>query len=333
MSRPAHAFPTTYPPPIRPPPGVSPVGWPRAPEPLPTRTSTIDIDSLCTQFTASLQIDKYPRQSPQSKPSTFSLPVVAREELGNTRSRPKPPKRSRFSRSEEPPMLSAARSCTPLPNAAKYRRHSIPPFPSSSSRAKATPRKTSTPPRVSTLRQTPEPSQSSDLTHHTGPEMSTYLLDSPTTNSDAYSYPVLNALHDQRPPAPFDSTWDRSAPTPQDLPYSFNGPTTPPTLLPDLLSEPIVVPGTPIHLSPRSSLMPIVDPFLQFEPQYDYFSGSSTNYALNYSTLPLGLATDGLSSKTMFDPLPRFNHLFQGNPIPATPDNFENTLFNTYTML
>lgn len=79
--------------------------------------------------------------------------------------------------------------------------------------------------------------------------------------------------------------------------------------------------------------MPLADPFLQFEPQQDCFFGSSLNSAFNHSTSTLGLATGGSSSKSIFDTTLGFYNPFHGNLIPTTSDNFENTLFKTYTVL
>lgn len=327
MTRPAHAFPTTYPPPLRPPPRLSPVEWPHTPETSPTPSAcAIDIDSLCDRFVASLVIDENPRQPRQSKPSLFSLPASAREELSIGRSRSKPPKRKHSLRANEPPALSAL-DVSPS-KIVKPRRHSVPPFPSPPMRAKATPRRTSAPPRVSMRGQAPEPSQPFGLTHTSLTRVS--LLNSPVAGgSDRYSCSLPSTLLEQ--PPPFDTTLDRTTHLLQGSSHSPTGPTTPPTLLPDIFSEPIVVPSTPIHLSPRSSLMPIADPFLQFESQSDYFSDSSLGFTFNYDTLTPGLASGGCLSTTAFGAPLGFDHLFHGNPTPTTPDSLESPLL--YTVL
>lgn len=299
MTRPTHAFPTTYPPPFRPSPGVAPVEWPRTLEASPTPPAcTVDIDSLCNQFVASLTLDEKPQQPRQSKPSIFSLPVVSRKELGIDRSRPKPPKRKNTPRDKEPSVLSTGRSGPSPPKPVKHRQHSIPPFPLPSTRTKTTLRKTSAPPHVSVPRQTPESPQSSESPHHAGPTTQTYPNTLIPGGSDAYSYSTPTALLDQR--LPFNSTLERTPHTPQSFSPPLTGPTTPPAFPLDPFSEPIVVPNTPVRLSPRSSLMPIADPFLQFEPQYDYFS-SYLGSAFNYSTSTPGLATSDFFSKGTFD--------------------------------
>lgn len=332
MTRPAHAFPTTYPPPLRPPSGIPPVEWFRIPEasPTPTPTSAIDLDSLCNQFTVSLIIDENPQRSSQPKLSIFSLSVVTREEHSGGHSQPKPPIRKPF-RADAPPKQSTTCLRTPPLRVTKPRQLSVPPsYPPSFTRAKSTPRKASAPARVSTLRHT-APSQPSGATHCITSTTSVSPLNTPTAGGlDTYSYPGPST-----PPlysiSSLNSISGRTTHTPQSLPYSLASPTTPPTLLPDLFSEPIVAPSTPIHLSPRSSLIPIIDPFLQFQPQSDYFSDHSLVSPFDYSGSTPGLATNGFVLKSALD-APLWPDHSYGIPAPITSNSLENDFLSTYTV-
>jgi len=302
MTRPAHAFPTTYPPPLRPPSAVAPVEWSRIPKasPSPPSTSTIDLDSLCNRFAASLIIDDNPQQHRQPEPSIFSPPAVGRLECTMGHSCLKPQKRKK-TRAEAPPKPS------PL-----------------STKANPTQRKTSAPARVSTPQHAPGLPRPPDTIRHTTPTTPT-SPDAPTAGyQDTHSHPSPSAPHHLRPLP--KSVLDQTTHTPQNMSYLPTGPTTPPTLLPDLISEPVVVPSTPIRLSPGSSL--ITDPFLQFQPQYDYFSDPSLVSAFNYSGSTPGLATAGFSPKSAFDMPLGFDHLFHGIPAPIMVNPFGNNSFD-----
>ena len=78
--------------------------------------------------------------------------------------------------------------------------------------------------------------------------------------------------------------------------------------------------------------MYITDPFLQFEPQYDYLPAPFLDSTLSYSTSTPGLATS-YASKSPFDTPLGFDPLFHGNLTPTTPGHFESALFNTYGVL
>jgi len=173
-----------------------------------------------------------------------------------------------------------------------------------------------------------ESPQSSDSTYHTVPTTPTSPLNTLIGDLDAYPHAVPDLLLDRR--SPFNPALDTATHTPHGSPYSLTGPTTPPTLLPDLFSEPIVVPTTPVRLSPRSSQIHISDPFLQFEPQYGCLSDSSLASTLSYSTSAPGLSNGG---KSAFDTLLGFNHLLHGHMIPTISDHFESAFFNTYAVL
>lgn len=313
--RPTHAFPTPYPPPLRPSPGVPSVKWPHTSGTSPTPCA-ISIDSLCNLFATSLTIDENRRRPWRSKPSIFSLPIVAKEEPDMGHHRPKPLKKKHSTRANKPPALPATSLGISLPEAAKPRRHSVPPYPSSPPRTKATLRKISTPPQQSKFL---------DPTQLTGPTTPTSLLNA-STAGDPNTYPsyIPSALLNQ---PPLDSTPDIS--TPRGLSYTLAGPTTPPAYPPHLFPEPVVVPATPVRLSPRSSLMPITDPFLQFEPQYDYFTGLSLGSTLNYGPPAPELATGGFFPKSTFDTPLGFDHLFHINLTPTPFDLFENPLLTT----
>jgi len=162
------------------------------------------------------------------------------------------------------------------------------------------------------------------------PTTSVSPLNTPTTASlDIYSYPGPSTppLHSQ---SPLDSILGRNTHTPQGLSYSPSGPTTPPTLLPGLFSEPIVAPSSPVHLYPGSSLVPITDPFLQFLPHYDYFSDPSQTSPLDYSGSIPELATGAFSSKSAFDTPLGSDYLSHDIPTHITYDSFEHTLFDAY---
>ena len=296
-STPSHAFPTTYPPPLRPSPTILPFQWTRTPATSsgPPSTSTPELDSLCTQFARVLIIGEQPTESLQSKASIFSLPTALSEGTNPVTPHKERPKKGP-SQSQPPRPISRTLSR----KAVRPRQLSVPPsFLSSFSRAQPAPRKPSAPARVSTSKRASVPPQFPDHTH------STSLIPSPSPN----------------------------APTP-DVPetYTYPGPTTPPVLSPDLFSEPLVVPPTPVRLSPGSSLMPIADPFLQFQPQYDYFSDPYLVSPFDYCGLAPELAPGGFFSKNAFDTPLGPDNPSHGIPAPMTSNTFERNFVSTYAM-
>jgi len=85
-------------------------------------------------------------------------------------------------------------------------------------------------------------------------------------------------------------------------------------------------------MSPGSSL-PITNPFLQSQPQYDYFLGSSLVSVLDYSyngSTP-GLTTDNFFSKNAFDMPLGFDYRGISSPIMTNPFN-ENNFLDIYTV-
>ena len=78
--------------------------------------------------------------------------------------------------------------------------------------------------------------------------------------------------------------------------------------------------------------MPITDPFLQFQPQYDYFSDPYLVSPFDYSGLVPGLAPGGFFSKNAFDTPLRPDNPSNGIPAPITSNTFENNFFSTYAM-
>ncbi|KAF9654223.1 hypothetical protein BDM02DRAFT_3106516 [Thelephora ganbajun] len=330
VSTPPHAFPTTYPPPLRPAAGLQPVQWLRTPaasSSLPP-TPTIDLESLCLRFTKSLVIDENPMQHPQSRGSIFSPPIIRKEMDNTSRSRIKLLK-SELSKVEHPRELLASNltSTVSLLKTAKPRQLSVPPFPSFP-KTKPTSRKASAPARVSTQKRAPVLSTSPALTCLTS---SSSPLNTPTTGDlDIYTCPGTSTpLRPQPPPNP---TLGQTTNTSQALPYSIDGPTTPPTLLPDLFSEPIVVPPTLVHLSPRSSPLPIADPFIQPQLHNDYLSDISLVSSFHYSGFTPGFVAGGLSSKSVFDTPLGSDHLFCDTPTPIASKTFESDFFNTYAV-
>lgn len=268
-------------------------------------------------------------QLPRSKTSIFSLPG-ARERGGNlNRSRTQLSKRklSKTQYSRELPTHQPTSITSPL-NAAKFRQLAVPPSPPSPTRAKLIPRKTSAPALVSASQLATAPPQPSDSARHTTSITPASLNTSIAGDSDTYSHPCPSVS--LNPQFPLNSMLDRTTYIPQDsLP---SGPTTPPTLLPDLFSEPIVVPSTPVPLSLGSSLMPVADPFLRFQPQYDHFSDPYLISPFDYSGSASGLATSGFFSKSAFDTPPGFGQLSCGILAPTTLDPFETRPFSIYAV-
>lgn len=331
---PSHAFPTTYPPPLRPPSGLPPVEWRREPatSSKSASTSVHDLDSLCLQFTKSLVIDENPMQLPRAKPSIFSLLTTSKEKCDPWSSCAKlqKTKLSRTRRSQNPPTHKPT-STGPSLKAAKYRQLSVPrSFPSPPSRTKPMPRKASAPAKVSTSKDGRALPKHSDSIRHATLTTSSSPLKTPTADRlDTSTYP------DPSTP-PLCSQWSlgfTSSPptqTPRCLSHSLTGPTTPPALSPDLFPVPIVVPSTPVHLFPGSSLMPITDPFLQFHPEFDYFSDPSLVSLFDYSGSTPGVAAGGFFSKSAFDTSIGPDPLYRDIPALGL---FENNLFNnTYTI-
>jgi hypothetical protein len=90
--------------------------------------------------------------------------------------------------------------------------------------------------------------------------------------------------------------------------------------------------STPVHLSPGSSLVPISDPFTQFQFQSDYFSDASFVSPFDYSRSTPGLAAGGLFSKNVFDAPLGSDYLFHAIPAPITPNSFERNFSSTYAV-
>jgi len=258
----------------------------------------------------------------------FSPPVAAREKPNSDYSRPKPPKR-KHSRAEALPKPSTTGSSTLPLKATKPRRLSVPPsFPST--KTKPTPRQTSAPARVSADRYASVSRQPWCSTRHTTPTTPTPPLNTPPAcDLGAYPYPGPSSPPYSR--SPLSPNQDRIAHTLQDMPYTLTGPTTPPTLLPGLFSEPIVAPSSPVHLSPGSSLIPIADPFLQFLPQYGYFSDPSLVSSLNYGESSPGLAPGAFFPKGASGTPLALDHRSHDIPVHMTFDPFEIDFFNVYT--
>lgn len=320
-SVPPHAFPTIYPPPLRPPLEIPLVEWRRKPATSSgsPSTSTHDLDSLCLQFTQSLVIDENPAQPPQPRTSIFSLPTASKQyDSCSLRERLSKRKLSRTQRSQGSPTLKST---------AKSRQLSVPPsFPSLSSGTKTTSRKASAPARVSSSKRTTESSKLSDPTPHRTPTASPSTLNTTDDNSDIFYNPGPST-----PPLSSHSSLGLTLgqTTPQNFPGSLAGPVTPPALFPDLFSEPIVVPSS-VDLSPRSSLVPVADPFTQFRLQCDYFPNTSPTSFYCGSTP--GLATSRLPGKSALDTIIGSGYLSHEIPIPTTSASLENLFFSTYAV-
>ena len=325
---PPHAYPTTYPPPLRPPSATPPIEWPRTQTTSSNSpsTSTIDVDSLCLRFTKSLVIDENPKRVLQSKTSIFSLPtpLKRRGEVGSSRLETSKPLKKRLG--VQPQELTTA---SPR-EAAKPRHRSVPPyFPSSSPKQKSTSRKSSAPTRVSTYnhattstsRETPYPAH--DITS----KIPRTLSNTSTANDpDIYpcsgsSAPSLQSL------SSLDSTLGRMAYSPQDPPSTLAGPSTPSALLPDLLSEPFIASSTPVQLSPGFPIASIASPSDQSQDNC-YLNTSLTSLS-DYSVFMPGL-TSGSFFSSMFDATIGSSCLSHSVPTPTVSDPFEGDLSTTY---
>lgn len=294
VTRPAHAFPTIYPPPLRPQPEISPIEWLRVPGASPSvpSTPTIDIDSLCNQFMTSLVIGDKPGHTRQSKSSMFVPPAVSGMVSNPVQPCPQPPKRQ-HRRYEALHKLPAARSCTSPRKTTKPRQLSLPPFPTSPAKNGPAQRKASVPIPVPSTRHASGSQLPLQPNLHTAPPAPTSPNAPPYGDQNISSLPGLVTPLNPRS----SSQPGRTSHAPQGWSYSPTGPTTPPTLLPDLFSEPAVASSSPVHLSPGSSLIPIADPFLQFQPQYDYFTDPCLISAFDcYGSIP-ELAPGNLFSK------------------------------------
>ena len=266
-------------------------------------------------------------KSPQQEASIFSLPAASKDD--STRPRTKPSKRmpSKAQHSQELPTLNPISTPSPL-KPARSRQLSVPPSsPSLPLRTRLTSRKASAPARVSVSRRATVAPRLPDPPCHVTPAAPPPPSSTPTTNTLAtYSYPGPSTPLEY-PQSPLDSPFDRTS----HWSYPITGPTTPPALLPDLFSEPVVVTSTPVH-PPGSSLMPITDPFLQFQPQYDYLMDPSRIYLFDYGGSTPGFATGGFFPKTAFDTPPTSDHLPQCIQTPISTNPFDNNFPNTHAV-
>ncbi|KAF9786861.1 hypothetical protein BJ322DRAFT_679725 [Thelephora terrestris] len=254
---PPHAFPTTYPPPLRPPCTVPPVEWPRTlvASSGPPSTSAFDLDSLCIRFAKSLVIDENPAQPTQTKPSIFSLPDSPKGRSGVASHRTK---RSKSRKSSATTSQPSTRTLLPLPQkAVKPRRLSVPPsFLQIPSKVRPTLRNISAPvPTSSSQRNMAPPTVSNFLPPASPP--------TPAADLDMSSYFGFNTPHSDSSQSLFNLGINSTALRTSNSPSPSSGPTTPPILSSDLLSEPTVA-SPPFQLS---------EPFLatQFPLQYDLF--------------------------------------------------------------
>lgn len=265
VSTPPYAFPTTYPPPLRPSCEISSIEWPRPPSTSSgsPSTSTIDIDSLCMRFAKSLVIDENPARSPQSKISIFSPPIVLKEPQTTTSPHTKRSKRKSWQH-QTPSSSCSERTPATSPKLIKPRRMSLPPL--LVQKILPTSRKASTPvtsrsPRrgtLSTLSNPPCPLPSKATSPHT-----------PSTSVSPSDIPDIASFLGQTIPHSVqlrtDSLPDLATSGPGYSPASSVGPTTPPTLSPELFSEPLVVSSAHTQLTSEPFLAPLADPFTQFQ--------------------------------------------------------------------
>lgn len=74
--------------------------------------------------------------------------------------------------------------------------------------------------------------------------------------------------------------------------------------------------------------MPIAGPFLQYQPQYDYFSDPALVPSFEYGGTTPGLSTDSFFSKSTFDTPLGLDRLYHGIPSPTISDPSDP--FNAY---
>ena len=305
-SRPPHTFPTTYPPPLRPSSEIPPVEWHRTPALSSSiSASTIDIDLLCAQFSRLLVIDENPARSSETQTSIFSFPIIPKP--GNDTAGPHTSRtRRKHCQVVVSTKVPTLRS-TP-PKVTKPRQLSVPPsLPSLTSRLKPIPRKASAPTHV------PVSSAPSAANRHItlgAPQSPSSILTVGDLDPDSSHCSTTPPLYPQ--PLP-DSTPGRSTDPSDNLSRSLAGPATPPTFPPGLFPEPLVVSSTPIQLSPQQSITQIIDPFDQFQLQYDYFLTPSLVSPLDHSGMPVGL-TMGSFSKNVLDA-----RIWSGRPFHCVP--------------
>jgi len=286
VSAPPHAFPTTYPPPLRPPSGLPPVKWPRtlAASSSSRSISTVDLDSLCIRFAKSLVIDENTVQPVQPKTSIFSLPDILKGGSNVASIRTRRPK------SRTPPAPTSRKSVNPIPldsprKAIKPHQLSVPPpFPQTIPKVRPTSRKAGAPATSSSPKCGAASSTLSDPLSDVPPK----ILPPPalpltiTGGLDVGPCFSFVTSYSDSPRLPFDFGIGSTALTARNSPYSSNGPTTPPSLSSNLFSEPTVASPTPIQLS---------EPFLttQFQPQCDFsphtflsspFGGAGSSFCL-----------------------------------------------------
>jgi len=263
----------------------------------------------------------------------FSLPAIWKEGGSSDHSRTKPLKRNLSAQRSQYPLPPIPTSTIPPLKVVKTRRLSVPPsFPLPYSKTKPTPRKASAPARVPIPKRATASSKRSDSTYHSTPTTSPSPPGDPTTDrleTSSYSPPSTPPLYHRSSP---NSAVDQATPTLPGSPNSPTGPNTPPVLPPDLFSEPIVVPSTPVHLSPGTSLMPITDPFLQFQSQYDYFSDPCLISSFDYNGLAHGLATGSFCSKSTFDTSLEYDNPSHCILVPIAPDPFEYNFSSPYAV-
>lgn len=269
-------------------------------------------------------IDENPTQSLQPKTTIFSLPTALEGAHGScssltklVRRKDRRPQRSQDQQMPRPTSLS------PTFKTAKIRQLSVsPPFPSPLSVARSTARKASAPLRVFT------PKYAAALPKRPDPTCRT----TPTTTADRLGVPShcgTNTPHATQ--SPLGLALGQAVHPPQRVPHTLVDAITPPPL-PAPSSEPVVVPSTPVQLSPRSSLEPIADFFTQSQLQSSYFFNASLVSPFDCSGTISGLASGGLFPKSAFETLLGSVNPSYAIPPLRAPDTFYANLFNTYAV-
>ena len=208
----------------------------------------------------------------------------------------KPSRRTPSQRHRKPPTIKSI-PITASPRTVKPRQLSVPP--SSTLNHRSTPRRASASAVISP--QIPVPSVFSSPHRHTTPMVPSSTSLTTILASDLDTNPNFSpTTHSVCPQLSFDSPLDSVTCIAWNPPYPPSAPTTPPTVAPDLFSEPVVVSPIPNQLFSEPFPTHIADPFTQFQLQYNYLLGAPL-ISPDHSASLLGLVAGDLYPKGAFD--------------------------------
>ena len=284
-SIPPHAFPTTYPPPLRPSIEIPSVEWPRTPvaQPGSPPTSTFDVDLLCQRFEKLLVIGENSNPSSGNRASIFSLPTTL---IGGPF-----PASSRTKQSKRKSSQSYRKSPT-----IKSRQFSVPP--SYTPSVKSTPRKARVP--VTTSSQIPPPPTLPDSHHHPTPMRCFCPFPGSVPSSNLEHSNSATTTHPVRQRPLFHSKVDPDTRA-WHPPHSPPMPTTPPIITLGLLSEPAIVSPITEKSFPGPFPAHFVDPLTQFQLQHNYLLSAPLFSPPNHDASLRGFIEGDLFSKGAFD--------------------------------